>query len=957
MSSVIDEMLGIILGDDVLEHYGMPKRSGRYPYGSGDNPYQHQKDFKGRVEKMRKEGFTYTDENGKTYSGDAAIARSMGLSATSFRARLALAVNEVKTYEYNQAVGLRKDGLTYNQIAEKLGYPNESSVRSLLETGNKVKRHQALATADILRDEVDKYKLVEIGLGASYNLGVSKEKLNQAVEILKDEGCEIKYARVPQATNPGQTTTIKVLCAPDLPKNVLYLNKFEDIHFVGEDVISYDNGKSFTKAFHYPESLDSKRLEIKYAEDGGTSRDGLIEIRRGVKDLSLGDAHYAQVRIMVDGTHYLKGMAVYADDLPDGIDVRFNSNKPKEKGMFKALKEIKKDPENPFGSLIKEHGGQSFYDDPKGKFTGPDGQKQSLSLINKRAEEGDWGEWSDHLPSQMLSKQSYRLAKRQLELSIKDTQNEFDEILACENPTVKRTLLKKFAESCDSAAVHLQAAALPRQKYQVILPLPNIKDNEIYAPNYRNGEQVALIRYPHGGTFEIPVLTVNNKLKDGINMIGKTPKDAVGINPKVASQLSGADFDGDTVVVIPTNNGKTKITARPALKELEGFDTTMAYGPSDEIKKVKVDKKTGKEVEETIYVRGDKKYTAMKSATTQQQMGIVSNLICDMTIAGAPDEDLVKAVKHSMVVIDAEKHKLDYRASEIDNDIALLKKKYQKHYDLDGNYKEQGAATLISRAKHEYDVLKRVGNPIINDDGSLSYKEVVETYTDKKTGKEMIRKIKSTEMAEVKDANKLISEYDTEMEHLYANFANSMKAKANAARKEMVATPNLKYSPEAKIKYKDEVDSINAKLSVAMLNKPKERKAQALANAEIAKKKQIAKDDGQELSKGELKKIKQKAITNARLKTGASSKDTKIEFTDKEWEAVQAGAISDNKLRDIISNSDIDKLRERATPRKYTQLSEAKINKLQSMYNSGNYTTAEIAVALGCSSSTVSKYV
>ena len=58
-------------------------------------------------------------------------------------------------------------------------------------------------------------------------------------------------------------------------------------------------------------------------------KDGVIEIRSGVDDLSLGDSHYAQVRILVDGNTYLKGMAVYSDDLPDGVDVMFNTNKKK----------------------------------------------------------------------------------------------------------------------------------------------------------------------------------------------------------------------------------------------------------------------------------------------------------------------------------------------------------------------------------------------------------------------------------------------------------------------------------------------------------------------------------------------------------------------------------------------------------------------------------------------------
>lgn len=285
-------------------------------------------------------------------------------------------------------------------------------------------------------------------------------------------------------------------------------------------------------------------------------------------------------------------------------------------------------------------------------------------MINKRAEEGDWGEWSKTLPSQFLSKQSLTLIKKQLGLAKADKQAEFDEICSLTNPTVKKALLKSFADDCDAAAVHLQAAALPRQKYQVILPLTKIKDNEVYAPNYKDGETVALIRYPHGGTFEIPILKVNNKLAEGKSVLGNTPADAIGINKKNADRLSGADFDGDTVMVIPCNSSQSKvrITSTSPLKGLEGFDTKDAYGGV-------VEKGTdGKD----HYYRNGKEYKIMKN--TQTEMGKVSNLITDMTLKGATEDELARAVRHSMVVIDAEKHKLDYKQSEIDNGISSLKK-------------------------------------------------------------------------------------------------------------------------------------------------------------------------------------------------------------------------------------------------------------------------------------------
>ena len=70
---------------------------------------------------------------------------------------------------------------------------------------------------------------------------------------------------------------------------------------------------------------------IRYKEDGGIDRDGTVELRRNVPDLSLGESKYSQVRIMVDGKKYIKGMAVYKDDkdFPPGVDVIFNTNKSK----------------------------------------------------------------------------------------------------------------------------------------------------------------------------------------------------------------------------------------------------------------------------------------------------------------------------------------------------------------------------------------------------------------------------------------------------------------------------------------------------------------------------------------------------------------------------------------------------------------------------------------------------
>ena len=914
--------------EDMLMHYGMPRRSGRYPWGSGDNPYQHSGDFLSRVNELKKSNFTFTDADGKTYTGEVAIAKSMGLSTTQFRTQVSLAKDERRSADVATAKALREKGYSLNEIAEKMGFNNDSSVRSLLNESAEARMNQAKATAEFLKKQIAEKGMIDVGTGVEKELGISKEKMKEAIYILEMEGYQVFGGGVPQVTNPGRQTNIKVLCPPGTKHKEMY--NFENVKSV-RDYVSHDDGDTFDPKWVYPKSMDSSRLKIRYAEDGGIQKDGVVEIRRGVDDLSLGSSHYAQVRILVDKTHYIKGMAVYSDDLPNGVDVLFNTNKKKGTPMKEVLKKIKDDPNNPFGSLIKDgindpdggddqRGGQSYYYDKNGK--------KQLSLINKRAEEGDWGEWADKLPSQFLSKQSLALVNKQLNLAASDKMAEFDEICSLTNPTVKKSLLKSFADDCDAAAVHLQAAALPRQKYQVILPITSMKDNEVYAPNYKDGETVALIRYPHGGTFEIPILKVNNKQAEARKVLGNTPKDAVGINSKVAERLSGADFDGDTVMVIPCNssNSKVKITSTPPLKGLEGFDPKLEYGG----------KPTG---------------TFKQMKNTQKEMGVISNLITDMTLKGATQDELARAVRHSMVVIDAEKHKLDYKQSEIDNGIKALKKKYQGSIDEDGRYHE-GASTLISRAKSETSVTKRQGSPRIDElTGEYIWKTTDDpTYVDKRTGKVKERTQQSTKMAETKDAYSLISETDTPIERAYANYANKLKALGNQARLEILATQKIPYSASAKETYFDEWKSLDSKLSIALKNAPRERQAQTMANAVVAAKKK----DNPDMTKGEIKKASQQALTQARALVGAKRETIKI--TDREWEAIQAGAISENQLKQIINNADVDSLRQRAMPRSTTTLSMAKRNKIASM-NASGYSTSEIAEALGISTSTVHKYL
>ena len=930
--------------ENYIMHYGRGHldggHSGRYKWGSGEDPYQHSGDFLSRVNELKEQGLSESE-----------IAKTMGImskdgknpSSTRLRIQLQLAKEEQRSEKVAQARRLREAGHSLQAIAEKMGFDNDSSVRTLLDVDIEARKNQSKETADFLMKQVDEKGMIDVGKGIETELGISREKLETALYIAELNGYERFGAGVPQINNPGKQTNIQVLAPPGSQHKDIY--NYDEIHTIN-DYISYDGGDSFKPSFVFPESMDSKRLAIRYAEDGGIKKDGVMEIRPGVEDLDIG-GHYAQVRILVDGKKYLKGMAVYGDekDFPPGVDVIFNTNKDKSKSKLEVLKDAKIDKEtgevdreNPFGSLIKEKGGQNYY-------IGKDG-KEHLSLINKRAEEGDWGEWADKLPSQFLAKQNLSMINKQLKITMDNKKAEYDEICSLTNPTVKKALLKSFSDDCDAAAVHLKAAALPRQKYQVLLPLTTIKDNEIYAPNYKDGEKVALVRYPHGGTFEIPILTVNNKNREGIKVISKNAKDAIGINNKVAERLSGADFDGDTAMVIPTagnvKNMGVKITSTKALEGLKGFDNKLSYGhdPHSEIRD-----ENGKII---AYTRGGIKFKAMNN--TQQEMGKISNLITDMTIKGADKDELARAVRHSMVVIDAEKHGLDYKQSEKDNGIRELKVKYQGEIDPKTGRLNTPAGTLMSRAKGQTQVLKRKGSPKIDPNtGELVWKSVEEQYTDK-DGKIKVRMQNSTKMAETKDAMTLVSKDRNPKELAYANYANFNKDLANKARLTMINTGKIAVNASAKRTYAKEVESLDNKLREAELNAPKERTAQRIANSELKAKIQANPD----MTKAEKKKFGQRALSRAREQVGA--KRTTIDIEPKEWEAIQAGAISESKLNRIINHTDTDKLKELATPITSKGLTNGQINRIKSLSKQG-YTNAQIAEMLGKSATTISKYI
>ena len=890
-----------ITEEDYLSHYGILRRSGRYPWGSGDNAYQRAGGLISYVDELRGQGLTERE-----------IATGVGMSVGELRNAKSVAKNEIKAQRIAEAERYRNKGMSYTAISDRMDIP-ESSVRALLKQDNKDKAQVLDNVTEVLRKNVDEKRYVDIGKGVEHQLDISKGKLDKAVAKLKELGYRVFYVKETQL-GTGNETSIRVLAKPDVEYAEVAKNK-ADIKQIIER--SEDGGRSMLGIYD-PVSISSKRLAVNYAEDGGEQADGVIYVRPGVKDLSLGGASYAQVRIAIDGTHYAKGMAIYKDDLPEGVDLVFNTNKsvldaPNKLDTLKKMKRLDDgsiDKDNPFGSAIKRQITR----------TKRDGTVVAESAMNIVNEEGDWGNWSKTLSSQVLSKQSETLAKAQLQKAYDQRLRDLESIESLTNPVVKKRLLDNFGDEADSAAVHLKAAALgQRQASQVILPINSMKDTEVYAPNFNDGEKVVLIRYPHAGKFEIPELTVNNRQPEARKLLGNA-RDAVGINHKVAEQLSGADFDGDTVLVIPNNQGRIK-TAK-ALAQLKGFDPKAEY----------------------------KYYDGMKVMTAREkgrQMGEVSNLITDMTIKGASPSEIASAVKHSMVVIDAEKHSLNWRLSEEQNGIKNLKAKYQAG---------GGASTIISRAKGRHDIPERrarrasEGGPVDPKTGKKVFVETGATYTDKRTGKTKKRMQTVERLSVYDDAHDLVSSPNgTNMERIYADHSNRLKALGNRARKTSLETPKLEKSSSAEKVYAKEVESLNSKLAIAQRNAPYERQAQLIGNATYKRK--LAQNP--DMDAPTRKKVKAQALQEARSRVGAGKKPVVIE--PLEWEAIQAGAVSHSKLEDILDNADMDRVKELATPKPKLKLTSAKQARAQAMLR-GGATRAEVARALGVSLTTLDEY-
>lgn len=823
-----------------LKHYGMPRRSGRYKYGSGKEGYQSS-DFRRKYNEYKSKGM-----------GEDEIKEKLGLNSTQLRSNITWMNNEIRQERRRDIQKLLSEGRNNSEIAKALNI-SEGTVRNELKEGSDHKTVQFESVKNTLKEAVDRDKYIDVGLGVEHQIGVPRTRFDAVIDkMVYEEDYHVHNIYVPRLADPEKKTTMIVLTKE--PDYKVVSDNRDQIKHLG--MMSEDGGETIRR-FDAPKPIEPSKVSIKYKEDGGDLRDGLIELNPKNPDLDLEGRHYAQVRILVGPDRYLKGMAVYGDpkDFKTGQDIIFHTVKSKKTDLSDdenkraVLKETVPDVDDVevFGSMLMRQN-----------------KSRTLNIVN---EEGTWDTWSTKLSSQFLSKQPVKLIKDRLMATKKSLDNELEEIDSIINPVVKQHLMEKFSDGLDKKASFLNAKGLPGTKNHVILPFPELNPGEVYAPNYKNGDRVVLVRYPHGGLFELPEVTVNNTNAKAKRVLGTAP-DAIGIHPSVAEKLSGADFDGDTVWVIPNNNKQIK--TKDSLPELQGFD------PKD----YKVD------------------YVTVKSKRYGSNlMGDVSNLITDMTIKDAKDSEIARAVKHSMVVIDARKHKLDYKRSYEENDIKSLKEKYQRHINPDTDKPSLAASTLISRSKRKINL----GEPNF-EPGKYSS--------------------------------------GTQVENVYVDYLSELKSLKNTSEKKIASIKTPKYDKEASKTYKVEVNSINEKIIKAKLNSPKERQAQIISN------KLYWSNVNESMEDDAKKKLKSTSLARARDIAGAKGGESRIDLTRKEWEAIEHNALSVNKVKEVLNYGDLDQIRKFATPRA-PKLSSAKLQQAQAWIDSGKYTYAEVSERLG----------
>lgn len=1030
-----------------------PTGSGRYMLGTGENPYQHEYDTRTEYNKLN--GMGYSDAEIARVMGYSSVP--------ALRAAVSSSSESYKIHRGQEFEKLRAQGLSNVEIAERLGVSEGTVRNMIKKqnAGASVKRTKLTNAKDVLRTSVEgidsdgePFSMVDVGEGTEMYMGFGIDTKNNALKALEAEGYVVTTIQVGQVSNKNNKTTVQILAKVNDQQYVIDNGVAGKTNVKGETVTAAQNavakyayshldqiqpctsticqnesGTEVARALEKPKQIDINRVLIADPTDPSPSgifdpttgreytmgeinsaKDGTMILRPSAKDLTMTEegnskiTHYAQVRIAcTDGKgidRYCKGMAMYGkeEDFPDGVDIIFYTNPGKVSAdgkvyAEKVLKKQKAEEMNPFGADLKASGQRHYIDS--------DGNEQ-LSAVNILREEGDWGNYSTSLPSQFLAKQNVPLVKEQLTKTVSEAKEYIDTLNKIPNPQVRNKLLEDYADSLDSQAIHLNAAGVSEQRTQVILPCTSLRGTEynadgsvkrlgeIYAPGYGDGQKVAVIRYPHANTCEIPVLIVNNNNKEGRETIG-FGKDAIGLPKSALDQLSGADTDGDTGTIIPVsllNNKGLNVDSKQYFKELVGFDAEATWPYTEGV--TQVSKK---------WNGIDREGITMSKAERGQEMGLVTNLIMDMSTLGdsVPQEEHVRAIKYSMVAVDAYKHNIDWRQAREDLGIPELYSKYS-------STSRGGGMTIFTRAKSQkQDVPEYKEGKYVNgkrllidpDTGDKLFTYTNGTHakkvgTDPETGKgiydDSIReknKVSTEKLRyawmEGKGAASLASDNPSTKEQMYVEFSDTLHGMANSIRRSL--NDDTYHIDKSKVSDKDKtddglsyvkmkatratadsdedkavIDSLRSKLDVAKRNAPKERLAQVYANAAI--KARVDENPSLKTDDDALKKVKNAELAAARARTGANGKGTRVEISAKEYEAINSGKVPKTLISDVLKKSNTESLTKLATESTGSRkkLTAAQVARIKAWGNSNSKSTPyQMAKSMGVSVSTINK--
>ena len=172
---------------DFLEHYGTPRHSGRYPWGSGEDPYQHNSDFLRTVSELKKQGLSEKDIS--TYCGYESI--------TKYRADLSRASNDKRSADQAMAIRLHEKGYSNVAGAEKIGI-SEATFRNYIKNTENRRTQINNEICESLKEQLKEKGCIDVGSGVENQLGISDQRRKNCLQMLEDDGYVISKFSIPQ---------------------------------------------------------------------------------------------------------------------------------------------------------------------------------------------------------------------------------------------------------------------------------------------------------------------------------------------------------------------------------------------------------------------------------------------------------------------------------------------------------------------------------------------------------------------------------------------------------------------------------------------------------------------------------------------------------------------------------------------------------------------------------------